>query len=117
MPKLTETFVRKVPQTESATNKHWDGEIRGLVLFVGKKAKTWCFQMDVADQTSWVLIGRHPIISADAAHQTALGFALEWGRGAGKRIQIGAPTLQASIDTYLARPKFRSSKVLIGCSR
>ncbi|MGC3940082.1 hypothetical protein ACOTTU_19985 [Roseobacter sp. EG26] len=37
-----------------------------------------------------------------------MGFALEWGRGAGKRIQIGAPTLQAALDAYLARPKLRT---------
>jgi len=108
MPKLTETFARKVPQTKSGTDKHWDSEVRGLVLFVGKKAKTWYYQKDVGGQTRRVLIGRFPVISADAARQAALGFALEWGRGAGKKSQIGAPTLDAALDTYLARPKLRS---------
>jgi integrase len=108
MPKLTETFARKVPQTKTGTDKHWDSEVRGLVLFVGKKSKTWYFQKDVGGQTKRVLIGRYPVISADAARQTALGFALEWGRGAGKTIQIGAPTLEAAVEGYLARPKLRS---------
>ena len=108
MPKLTETFVRKVPQTKSGTDKHWDSEVKGLVLFVGKKSKTWYFQKDVGGQTRRVLIGRFPVISADAARQTALGYALDWGRGAGKRAQIGAPTLQAAMEAYLARPKLRS---------
>lgn len=108
MPKLTETYTRKIPQTKSSTDKHWDSEVKGLVLFVGKKAKTWYFQRDVGGQTKRVLIGRYPIISADAARQTAMGFALEWGRGAGKKIQIGAPTLQAALEAYLARPKLRS---------
>lgn len=108
MPKLTETFAKKLPQTKSGTDKHWDGEIRGLVLFVGKKSKTWYFQKDVGGQTRRALIGRYPIISADAARQTALGFALDWGRGAGKKVQIGAPSLQSAIDAYLARPKLRS---------
>ena len=35
-------------------------------------------------------------------------FALEWGRGAGKTIQIGAPTLDAAMTAYLNRPKLRS---------
>ena len=109
MPKLTETFVRKLPTCDGGTQKHWDNEIKGLVLFVGRSAKTWYFQKDVGGQTRRVLIGRFPVISADAARQTALGFALEWGRGAGKIVQIGAPTLQASMDTYLARSKLRSS--------
>lgn len=108
MPKLTETYVRKISQTKSGTQKLWDSEIKGLVLFVGKKAKTWYFQKDVGGQTKRVLIGRYPVISAVAARQTALGFALEWGKGAGKRIQIGAPTLEAAMETYLARPKLRS---------
>lgn len=108
MPKLTETYSKKIPQTKSGTDKHWDSEVRGLVLFVGKKSKTWYFQKDVGGQTKRVLIGRYPIISAEAARQTAMGFALEWGSGAGKRIQIGAPTLQAALDAYLARPKLRS---------
>ncbi|NDW45280.1 integrase family protein [Ruegeria sp. PrR005] len=108
MPKLTETFARKVPQTKSGTDKHWDSEVRGLVLFVGKKAKTWYYQKDVGGQTRRVLIGRYPVITAEVARQTALGFALEWGRGAGKQIQIGAPTLQVAMEAYLARPKLRS---------
>ncbi|MCU9840488.1 integrase family protein [Ruegeria sp. WL0004] len=108
MPKLTETFARKVPQTKSGTDKHWDSEVRGLVLFVGKKAKTWYYQKDVGGQTRRVLIGRYPVITAEVARQTALGFALEWGRGAGKKIQIGAPSLQVAMEAYLARPKLRS---------
>lgn len=30
------------------------------------------------------------------------------GRGAGKAIQIGAPTLEEAMEAYLARPKLRS---------
>lgn len=108
MPKLTETYTRRISQTKAGTEKRWDSEIKGLVLFVGKRSKTWYFQKDVGGQTKRVLIGRYPVISADAARQTAMGFALEWSRGAGKKIQIGAPTLQAALDAYLARPKLRS---------
>ena len=108
MPKLTETFVRKLPPSKTGTTKHWDSEVKGLVIFIGKKAKTWYFQKDVGGQTKRILIGRYPVISADTARQTALGFALEWGRGAGKAIQIGAPRLRSAVDTYLARPQLRS---------
>lgn len=108
MPKLTETFARKVPPTKSGTDKHWDSEIKGLVLFVGKRSKTWYFQKDVGGQTKRVLIGRFPMITAQAARQTALGLALEMGRGAGRVAQVGAPTLEAALESYLARPKLRS---------
>jgi integrase len=108
MPKLTETFAKKLPHANSSTDKYWDAEVKGLVLFVGKRSKTWYFQKDVGGQTKRILIGRFPIISAQAARQTALGFALEMGRGAGKVAQIGAPTLEAAMDLYLARPKLRS---------
>lgn len=108
MPKLTETFARKVPPAKSGTEKHWDSELKGLVLFVGKRSKTWYFQKDVGGRTQRMLIGRYPIISAQAARQAALGYALEWGRGSGKRIQIGAPSLEDAMEAYLQRPKLRS---------
>ncbi len=108
MPKLTETYAKKLPQAAQGTQKHWDNEVKGLVLFVGKKAKTWYFQKDVGGQTRRILIGRYPTITASAARQTALSFALEMSRGAGKHIQIGAPTLLEATEVYLARPKLRS---------
>jgi hypothetical protein len=40
MPKLTETFVSKLTLVKEGTAKHWDPEIKGLVLFVGKASKT-----------------------------------------------------------------------------
>ena len=54
------------------------------------------------------MIGHFPLISAQVARQTALGLALEMGRGAGKAIQIGPPTLEQAMEVYLARPKLRS---------
>ena len=93
MPKLTETFASKLPFSKEGTAKHWDSEIKGFVLYVGKRSKTWYYQRDVGGHTRRVLTGRYPAISAKTARQTALGFAPEWGRGAGKIVQIGAPTL------------------------
>ncbi len=114
MPKLSETYVNRLPNSRTGTDKYWDAEIKGLVLFVGKRSKTWYFQKDVGGRTKRILIGRSPIISAQAARQTALGFALEMGRGAGKVAQIGAPTLEAAIEVYLKRPKLRSTNYKVG---
>ena len=108
MPKLTETYAKRIPQATSGTGKYWDSEVRGLALFVGKRSKTWYYQKDVGGQTRRVLIGRYPVISADTARATAMEYALEWGRGAGKKIQVGAPTLAKALSQYLARPKLRS---------
>jgi hypothetical protein len=110
MPKLTETHASKLPHAGEGTQKHWDSEIKGLVLFVGKRSKTWYYQKDVGGRTKRILIGRYPTISALAARQTALGFALKMGRGAGRKNQIGAPTLSDAMDSYLARPKLRSDR-------
>lgn len=110
MPKLTETYAAKLRPAKSGTDKHWDSEIKGLGLFVGKRSKTWYFQKDVGGQSKRVLIGRYPSISAQAARQTAMGFALEWGRGAGKSIQVGAPTLEQAMEAYVQRPKLRSDE-------
>jgi integrase len=114
MPKLTETFARKISQSERGTQKFWDAEIKGLVLFVGKQSKTWYFQKDVGGLTQRILIGRYPTVSADAARQAAMGFALEMSRGAGRAIQIGAPTLGDALEVYLARPKLRSEAHKLG---
>ena len=86
MPKLTETYVKKLPPVVNGTKKYWDSEVKGLVVFVGKRSKTWYFQKDVGGKTQRVLIGRYPTITAQTARQTALGFALEMSRGAGKHI-------------------------------
>ncbi len=117
MPKLTETYVKKLPAADAGTKKYWDSEVKGLVVFVGKKAKTWYFQKDVGGETKRILIGRYPTITAQAARQTAMGFALEMSRGAGKHIQIGAPTLAEAMDVYLARPKLRSEAHREGVQR
>jgi len=108
MPKLTETYVRKLPPSKSGTQKHWDTEVKGLVLFVGKQSKSWYFQKDIGGKTKRIMIGRYPIITADTARQTAMGYALEMSRGAGKRVQVGAPTLEVAMEAYLDRPKIRS---------
>ncbi|WP_106610356.1 tyrosine-type recombinase/integrase [Shimia abyssi] len=110
MPKLTETYAKKLPHSLAGTQKYWDKEIKGLVLFVGKRSKTWYFQKDVGGQTKRVLIGRYPVISSHAARQTALELALEMGRGAGKVAQVGAPSLEIAMEVYLARPKLRSDQ-------
>lgn len=110
MPKLTETFASKLKSAQVGTDRHWDSEIKGLCLYVGKRSKTWYFQKDVGGQTKRVLIGRFPTISAQAARQTALGLALEWGRGAGKAIQLGPPTLEEAMKNYVHRPKLRSDE-------
>jgi integrase len=110
MSKLTETFAKKTAHPSTGTRKHWDSEVKGLGLFVGKRTKTWYFQKDIGGRTMRTLIGRYPLISSAAARQTAQSLALETLRGAGKVFQTGAPTLERAIEAYLARPKLRSEK-------
>lgn len=108
MPKLTETFATKTPFSGSGTQKYWDTEVKGFVLFIGKRSKTWYFQKDTGGRTKRFLIGRHPTISATNARQTALDLALQTSRGVGKAFQLRAPRLEEAMETYLARPKLRS---------
>jgi len=70
MPELTETFANKLPHAKTGSDKHRHSEVKGLVLFVGKRSKTWYFQKDVGGQARRALIGRLPAISAQAARQT-----------------------------------------------
>lgn len=84
MPKLTETIARKTPFASTGTKKHWDTELKGLVLFVGKQSKSWYCQRDVGGQTQRRLIGRYPVITAGAARE-AEKFLDYWVAVAGER--------------------------------
>lgn len=110
MPKLTETFAKGVKHPPEGTDKHWDSEVRGFVLFVGKRSKTWYYQRDIGGRTVRKKIGRFPLIGATAARQAAQAHALEMSRGSGKIYQQGAPTLSEAMEIYLARPKLRSDQ-------
>ncbi|MGA9252475.1 MAG: integrase arm-type DNA-binding domain-containing protein [Roseobacter sp.] len=110
MRKLRETDAKKLFYTSEGTQKHSDTEIKGLVLHVGKRSKTWYFQKDVGGPTKHVLIGRYPVIASRHARQTAMELALEMGRGAGKAAQTGAPTLQTTTEAYLPCSKLRSDQ-------
>lgn len=52
MPKLTDTFVRKIQHAQTGTQKHWDNEIKGLVIFAGNRSKAWYFQKDIGVKQS-----------------------------------------------------------------
>ncbi|WP_340109414.1 tyrosine-type recombinase/integrase [Pikeienuella sp. HZG-20] len=108
MPKLTETYLKRVPNVETGVRKYWDTEVRGFGLFVGKKAKTFYYQRDIGGRTTRKLIGRHPVISAEAARQAAKAMELEFSRGVGRSFEIGPPTLLDALEVYLARPRLRS---------
>lgn len=110
MPKLNESFVKRLPFSPPGKSRAWDSEIKGLCLFTGKQTKTWYFQKDLGGKTTRTLIGRYPLISATAARQAALGMALDMSRGPGKVFQLGAPTLAEAMEIYLARPKLRSDQ-------
>lgn len=103
MPKLNDTFAKNAP-----TKNHWDSEIKGFGLFVGKRAKTWVFQRDLAGKTKRVRIGPYPTIPAAEARRTAQDLALQFARGAGKKAMQRVPTLRAATDAYLGRAKLRS---------
>ena len=116
MPKLTETFARKTPHPAEGTEKHWDTEVRGLVLFVGKRSKTWYFQKDVGGQTGRVLIGRYPVISAKSARQSGMALTLDMARGFGKSVQSAAPTLTVALEAYLAAQNYALRCTSPGCA-
>lgn len=110
MPKLNETYVKRIPFSPKGVVRRWDSQVKGLGVFVGKQTKTWYYQRDVGGKSVRKLIGRYPTISAEAARQAALAMALDMSRGAGRIYQMKAPTLEAAMEVYLARPKLRSEE-------
>ena len=111
MPRLTEIAVAKACKIDGeAQSKFWDDQIPGFGLFVGKKAKTFYYQREVAGKTTRVRIGPWPTISARAARETAQDLQLQHTRGRGKAAMRRVPTLQEATEAYVARPKLRSDE-------
>lgn len=110
MPKLNETYVKRLPYAPPGKSRVWDSEVKGLCVYIGKRSKTWYFQRDLSGRTIRKLIGRYPTISADAARQAALAMALDMTRGAGRIFELSAPTLSEAMAIYLRRPKLRSDE-------
>ncbi len=76
MPKLNDTFARRAEFTSGRQVRHWDTEIKGLGLFVGKTKKTWYYQYDVRSKTRCERIGAYPDVPAKAARERALAIRL-----------------------------------------
>ena len=110
MPKLNDTFARRAEFTSGRQVRHWDTEIKGLGLFVGKTKKTWYYQYDVRSKTRCERIGAYPDVTAKAARERALAIRLDRSRGKGDRVAATVPTLAEATHSYLARPNLRSEE-------
>ena len=84
MPKLTETFAKKLLHAKAGTDKYWDAEVKGLVLFVGKRSKTWYFQKDVGGQTKRILIAGSRSSRRKLRGRQPLGLLWRWAEVLGK---------------------------------
>ena len=109
MPKLNDTFAKRAPFVDGRQARHWDTEIKGLGLFVGKTKKTWYYQYDVRGKTRCDRIGAYPDVSARAARDRAMEIRLARSRTRGDRVETTVPTLRDATDSYLDRANLRSA--------
>ena len=103
MPKLTETYAKKLLALFGGHAEVLGQRDQGPGALRREEVEDLVFPEGCRRPDPRILIGRYPVISAQAARTTALELALEMGRGAGKVAQIGAPTL-ANRDGGLPRP-------------
>ncbi len=69
--KLNKTIVDALPFADKGQVFHWDDELPGFGLYIGKTTKTWCVQQRIANKTKRVVLGKYPTMTAERARNTA----------------------------------------------
>lgn len=84
--RFTEARVRDIPLAEVGRVEFRDDQVDGLILRVGKSAKTWCVVSRVkGGRPERVTLGRHPQVSAVAAIARARSILGEQSEGKSRR--------------------------------
>ena len=69
--KLTKTNVDKVPYTEKGQILYHDDTLKGFMLRVGQKSKTYCVYSMVNRKSRQITIGRHGVFTTEQARDIA----------------------------------------------
>ncbi len=69
--RLTKSTVAALSFSDSGQRVYFDTELRGFLLCVGKRTKTYYAQRQIGAKTVRVKIGGHDVFSADRARDEA----------------------------------------------
>ena len=69
--KLTKTSVEKLPLSNKGQVLYHDEILKGFILRVGQKTKTYCVYSTVNRKPRQITIGRHGVYTAEQARQAA----------------------------------------------
>ncbi len=69
--RLNKTIVDALPFADKGQVFHWDDELPGFGMYIGKLAKTWCVQQRIGNKTKRVVLGKYPTMTAEQARNTA----------------------------------------------
>ena len=115
--KLTKTAVDRIPLQPHGQSLYWDIELPGFGLVVGKTAKTYVAQRDIAGRARRITIGKHGVFTTEEARKEARRLLNEMARGIDPatekwRARALSATLGEVFEEYLvARPALRAVTV------
>src|SRR5438105_2797557 len=70
-PKLTKRWVEAQPYTEAGQRYVYDCDLTGFGLCIGRTTKTYCAEGRVTGTARRIKIGRHGVVTAEAAREQA----------------------------------------------
>jgi len=79
--KLTKKYVDGLPLAEKGQQLHWDTEIKGFGVCVGKQSKSYMVQRDVKGRGVRCTIGKHGVYSVEQARKQAALLLQEMAQG------------------------------------
>ena len=105
MTRLTKTFVDRLSNTEKGHTYHFDSELKGFGVRVGKQSKVFFAESRVNGRTVRVKIGSYGAVTSDQARKKAKSLL-------GAMAENKNPNAQKRADKSKAwiLPRFRSGK-------
>lgn len=117
MPKITKSYIEKLPYTETGQKYYPCAEIKGFGVVVGQKSKSFCAQRDIAGRTVRVTIGKFGVFTVEQAKDVALDHLRSMAKGinpnkAKKLAKKRATTLKDAVANYKEGRKGLSASTL-----
>lgn len=79
--KLTKRYIESLPFTEKGQQLHWDTEMNGFGVCIGKSSKSYLVQRDVHGRGVRYTIGKHGIYTTEQARQQAQQLLTQMAQG------------------------------------
>lgn len=105
MPRITKSYVEKLPHTEKGQKFYPCSDLPGFLICVGQKSKTYYAQKDVNGKTIRVVIGKHGVFTPEQARDEAKELLVKMSKGINpnkekKLAKERSTTLKEAVEAY-----------------